>query len=210
MKTGRLILVNAIIFLIIVALGVAGFTYYWDSMDYIDTDNAKVSADIIPVSVVSAGKITDWKAKVGMQVTADQELGTVATPNDISITSPVAGTIVASNGLKGQLVAPGLTLAQVADLSKLYIMANIEETDVKNVTVGQVVDIIVDVDKATTINGTVIEIGRATNSEFSLLPSQNASGDYTKEVEYVPVKISMENYSDKVVPGMNATVRIHR
>jgi multidrug resistance efflux pump len=89
-------------------------------------------------------------------------------------------------------------------------MANIEETEIKDISVGQEVDVIIDADEKTTIDGKVVEIGKATNSVFSLMPSQNASGDYTKEVEYIPVKISLENYSDKIVPGMNATVNIHR
>lgn len=210
MKTGKLILINTIVFLIVVAVGLAGINYYRNATDYISTDNAKVSGDMVPVTVVTAGKITDWTAAVGQQVTENQEIGKLAGPTSVSITSPIAGNIVVNKGIKGQVVAPGQTLAQVVDLNKLYIVANIEETDIKNVSVGQDVDIVVDVDKGTTINGKVMEIGKATNSEFSLLPSQNASGDYTKEVEYVPVKISMENYSDQVVPGMNATIRIHR
>lgn len=211
MKTGRLVLINTIVFLILIAIGVAAVYYYQSSANYISTDNAKVSGDIVPVTSLANGKITDWKPSVGTNVTANQAIGKVATgAAATSITSPIDGTIIQSSAVKGQLVAAGQTLGQVVDLNKLYVIANIEETDVKNVTVGQDVDIVADVDKGTTISGTVQSIGKATNSEFSLIPSQNASGDYTKETEYVPVKISMESYSSQIVPGMNATVRIHR
>ncbi|WP_028776731.1 HlyD family efflux transporter periplasmic adaptor subunit [Shimazuella kribbensis] len=210
MKTGRLIAINTIVFLIVVAIGIVGINYYRNSTEFITTENAKVSGDMMPITVVSAGKITDWTATVGQQVTENQEIGKITGTSSTSITSPIAGSIVLSKGTKGLTVAPGQTLAQVVDLNKLYIIANIEETEIKNVSVGQDVDVVVDVDEGATIDGKVKEIGKATNSEFSLLPAQNASGDYTKEVEYIPVKIELENYSDQVVPGMNATVNIHR
>jgi multidrug resistance efflux pump len=210
MKTGRLIAINTIVFLIVVAVGIVGINYYRNSTEFITTENAKVSGDMVPITVVSAGKISDWSATIGQQVTENQEIGKITSTSTTSITSPIAGSIVLSKGIKGLTVAPGQTLAQVVDLNKLYVIANIEETEIKNVSVGQDVDIVVDVDEGATIDGKVKEIGKATNSEFSLLPSQNASGDYTKEVEYIPVKIELENYSDKVIPGMNATVNIHR
>ncbi|MCH5585365.1 efflux RND transporter periplasmic adaptor subunit [Shimazuella sp. AN120528] len=210
MKTGKLIAINTVVFLIVIAVGIVGINYYQNTVNYISTDNAKVSGDMVPVTVVNAGKITDWTATVGQQVTENEAIGKITGTSTTSITSPIAGTIVQSKGMKGETVAPGQSLAQVVDLSKLYVIANIEETEIKNVSIGQDVDVIVDVDKGTTISGKVTEIGKATNSEFSLLPSQNASGDYTKEVEYVPVKIELESYSAQVVPGMNATVNIHR
>jgi multidrug resistance efflux pump len=210
MKAGRLIAINTVVFLIVVAVGFVGINYYRNSTEFITTENAKVSGDIVPVTVVSAGKITDWTATVGQQVTENQEIGKVAGTSTTPITSPIAGTIVQNKGIKGSTVAPGQTLAQVVDMNKLYIIANIEETEIKNVSVGQDVDVVVDADPDTTIDGKITEIGKVTNSKFSLLPSQNASGDYTKEVEYIPVKIELESYSDKVVPGMNATVNIHR
>jgi multidrug resistance efflux pump len=210
MKTGKLIAINTIVFLIVVAVGIAGITYYRNTTDFISTDNAKVTGDMVAVTSLSPGKITDWTGTIGEQVTENQEIGKVTGTSTAPITSPIAGTIVQSKALKGAMVTPGQSLAQVVDLSKLYVIANIEETEIKNVSVGQDVDVIVDVDQGTTIDGKVKEIGKATNSEFSLLPSQNASGDYTKEVEYVPVKIELESYSDQIVPGMNATINIHR
>jgi multidrug resistance efflux pump len=210
MKTGRLIAINTIVFLIVVAVGIAGITYYRNTTEFISTENAKVTGDMIPITSVTAGKITDWTATVGKQVTENEVIGKITGTSTTSITSPIAGTIVLNKGIKSSTVAPGQTLAQVVDLNKLYIIANIEETEIKNVSIGQEVDVVVDVEEGTTIDGKVTEIGRATNSEFSLLPAQNASGDYTKEVEYVPVKIELESYSDQLVPGMNATVNIHR
>lgn len=108
------------------------------------------------------------------------------------------------------MVAAGQTLVQMVDLNKLYIEANIEETEIKDVSVGQEVDIKIDAEEGTKIKGTVKKIGKATNSVFSLLPQQTASGDYTKVVQRIPVVIEMESYPDTVVPGMNATILIHK
>jgi len=61
------------------------------------------------------------------------------------------------------------------------------------------------------VNPKLQSIGLATAGTFSLLPSDNASGNYTKEVQVIPVKVSIENYGGlDLVPGMNVTVRIHK
>lgn len=98
-------------------------------------------------------------------------------------------------------------LAQTADLSKIYINANIKETDLGDLEEGDSVDITVDGDSGKVFKGHVEAIGRATNSVSSMLPAQN-TGNYTKVTQKVPVKISIDDASDKVLPGMNAEVKI--
>ncbi|MCC3377827.1 HlyD family efflux transporter periplasmic adaptor subunit, partial [Cohnella sp. REN36] len=80
---------------------------------------------------------------------------------------PVSGTVVQSTAIKGQMVTPGQPLAQVVDMNKLYVRANIEETDIADVKAGYDVDIIVDADTNTTFTGKVETVGYATNSLFS-------------------------------------------
>ncbi|SFI72325.1 HlyD family efflux transporter periplasmic adaptor subunit [Thermoflavimicrobium dichotomicum] len=211
MKTGRLILINAVVFLVIVALGLGGYYYYFDQANYITTEDAKVAGDIVPIASEGAGKLANWKGQNGATFKQGEEVGQVAAGNQtIHITSPIEGTIVQNKALDGQLVAAGQPLAQVVNMKKLYIMANIEETAIKDVSVGQEVDIVIDAFSDTKIKGKVAQIGLTTNSTFSLLPAQNASGDYTKEVQRIPVKIEMERYPEGIVPGMNATIKIHK
>ncbi|MBA4541648.1 efflux RND transporter periplasmic adaptor subunit [Thermoactinomyces daqus] len=211
MKTGKLLLINAVIFIIIVGLGIGGYYYYYNETNFIQTDDAKVMGDIVPVAADSAGKLTEWKVNEGDQVTKGQALGKVNIgSNTVDIQAPIDGTIVQNKGLVGQMVAPGQALADVVDFSKLYILANVEETEIKDISVGQEVDITVDANSDTRIKGKVEQIGQATNSVFSLIPQNNASGDYTKVVQRIPVKISMDNYPDGLVPGMNAEVKIHK
>ena len=118
------------------------------------------------------------------------------------------GTLVKKEVQNNQQVQPGTVLGETIDLSKLYITANIKETDIKNIEKGDKVDIVVDGDPDTTFEGTVEQIGYATNSTFNMLPATNSSGNYTKVTQKVAVKISIKNPSDKVLPGMNASVKI--
>jgi multidrug resistance efflux pump len=211
LKTGRLLLLNAVIFIVIVALGIGGYNYYYNATHFIDTEDARVAGDIVSVAAPTSGVLANWKGKEGEQVTKGQVLGNVMVGNRATeIVSPIAGTIVQSKGIDGQMVAPGQVMAQVVDLGQLYIQANIEETEIKDIQIGQEVDIVVDAEKETEIDGKVVQIGKATNSLFSLMPQQSASGDYTKVVQRIPVKIEMERYPDSLVPGLSATIRIHK
>ncbi|WCK52672.1 HlyD family efflux transporter periplasmic adaptor subunit [Aneurinibacillus sp. Ricciae_BoGa-3] len=211
MNRTRIFLVNLIMFLAIIALGFAGYYYYFTKSNYIGTDDAKVTGDIVSIASPAAGKLTNWKATEGSSVDQDATVGQVsAGSQNTNITSPISGTVIQNKAASGQLVAPGQPLAQVVDLKKLYVEANIEETNIKDVKVGQDVDVTLDADTGTKVTGKVEEIGHAANSVFSLLPQSNASGDYTKVTQKVPVKISLDNLPGGIVPGMNATVSIHK
>jgi multidrug resistance efflux pump len=211
MNRARVFLVNIITFIIILGLIAGGYYYFYMQSNYITTDNAKVMGDIVPVSSQNVGKVTGWKAKAGTEVSQGTVLGQVTAGNQTaSITSPTNGTVVQSKVTDGQMVSPGQPVAQVVDMKKLYVIANIDETDMKDLKAGSDVTISVDAEAGTEIKGKVEEIGLATNSTFSLLPQQNSSGDYTKVTQNVPVKISMDNYPADIVPGMNATVKIDK
>lgn len=97
------------------------------------------------------------------------------------------------------------------DLNNLWVTANIDETKIDEIATGQDVDIYVDAFPNTTLKGKVQQIGLATAGTFSLLPSSNSTGNYTKVTQVVPVKVSIDdNKGVAIVPGMNVTVRIHK
>lgn len=84
------------------------------------------------------------------------------------------------------------------------------ETDVKDVEEGKDVDISIDGEKAK-VKGKVDQVGKATASSFSMMPSSNSDGNYTKVTQVVPVKIKLDSKpSNNIVPGMNAEVKIHK
>lgn len=209
MSKGRLILSNVIGIVVILAVIIAGSYIYYQNVNYVETEDAVVSADIMQVVAPTSGILKDWNVKEGANVSENDTVGTVFEGERTSIIYAAEnGTIIKNEAKKNQMVQAGQVLAQTADMDHLYITANIKETDLNDIEIGNKVDIKVDGDQEATFNGEIEEIGYTTNSVFSALPSQNESGNYTKVTQKVPVKILIQNPSKKVLPGMNAEVKI--
>ncbi len=113
-----------------------------------------------------------------------------------SIGAPLSGTVSKKMVELGQLVQPGQTLMSVVSDSGVYVTANLKETQLARVHVGQKVDIEVDAYGATA-EGEVESIASATGAKFALLPPDNATGNFTKVVQRVPVRI-------KITKGLGA------
>jgi len=122
--------------------------------------------------------------------------------------SPINGIVVQKLALAGNILDPGQVAVVISDVDGAWVSANIEETQVARVKTGQTVKILVD--EGGTLTGKVQEINSATASQFSLLPSENASGNFTKLVQKIPVKITLDPRSDhrKLKAGQSVTVRI--
>lgn len=217
MSTKRVILLNIIILIVLVGVGFGGFAYYNQTVNYLTTDNAKIDGQQVTIAAPANGKLTAWKGNVGNHFSKDDRVGTIAAtgangkPTDISVTLPTNGTVVQSNAVANSFVAAGTPLAQVYDFNRLWVTANIEETKIDEIATGQDVDIYVDSFPNTTLKGKVQKIGLATAGTFSLLPSTNNTGNYTKVTQVVPIKVSIDdNKGVSIVPGMNVTVRIHK
>lgn len=212
----RLILVPVLIVVALLAI-VGGIGYYfYNGYMYYSTDDAQVNGQIVNISALAPGQLTTLTVKQGDKVTSGQTIGTVtvAGANGQSstqdITSPIAGTIVQVPAVQGQGVAAGLTVAQVTDLNNLNVVAYVDENTINNVSNGQQVDVKVDAFN-TSYSGHVQQIVQATAGSFSLLPTQdNASGNFTKVGQRVPVLVNINgNGGNDLVPGMSATVTIH-
>jgi multidrug resistance efflux pump len=217
MSTKRLLLLNIIILLVLVGGGFGGYAYYNQNVSYLTTDNAQIAGQQVTIAAPANGNLTDWKGNVGTHFSKDSTVGTITTtgtngtPVNMNITLPTDGTIVQNNAVQDSFVAAGTPLAQVYDLNKLWVTANIDETKIDEVAIGQDVDIYVDAFPTSTLKGKVQQIGLATSGTFSLLPTTNTTGNYTKVTQVVPIKVSIdENKGDAIVPGMNVTVRIHK
>ncbi|SUM34628.1 drug transporter [Staphylococcus gallinarum] len=128
----------------------------------------------------------------------------------MSIKMPQNGTIVKTDAMEGSMVQAGSPIAYAYNLDDSYITANVDEKDIADVEEGKDVDVKLDGEDAK-LKGKVEEVGKATASSFSLMPSSNSDGNYTKVSQVVPVKISLDSKPSKnVVPGMNAEVKIHK
>jgi len=122
------------------------------------------------------------------------------------ITAPVDGTVGARSLRVGQFVQAGTLLMAVVPLDAVYLVANFKETQLTYVRSGQPVEIRIDSFHATKLKGHVDSLSPASGLEFSLLPPDNATGNFTKIVQRVPVKIVFDdrNLKGLLRPGMSA------
>jgi len=129
------------------------------------------------------------QAKLG-QLRAALELARIDL-DDTVIRAPVDGVVGNRSVQVGQLVKPGTQLLAVVPLPEVYIVANFKETQVQRMRPGQRVSITVDAFPGRAIAGTVESFAPASGSEFSLLPPENATGNFTKIVQRLPVRIAV-------------------
>jgi membrane fusion protein, multidrug efflux system len=126
------------------------------------------------------------------------------------ITSPVAGIVSDRTVEVGENVAPGQELMKVIPLNDVWITANYKETQLRYMKVGQPVTIEVDA-YGRKYNGKVNSIAGASGARFSLLPPENATGNYVKVVQRIPVKIVLdpgENKDQMLRPGMSVEPKV--
>ena len=124
------------------------------------------------------------------------------------IVSPQAGVISRTFAEVGEFVAPGRRLILLHDPSAIYVEANIRETDIRRLKLGQNVLIEVDAYPSMPLSGVIDHIGDAATSQFSLLPSVNPSGNFTKVTQRLPVKIVLTDASNLLRPGMMVEVYV--
>jgi membrane fusion protein, multidrug efflux system len=123
-----------------------------------------------------------------------------------SITAPIDG-IVGNRTLRtGQYVQAGTQLMSVVPAAGAYVVANFKETQLTDVREGQAVDIAVDTFPGEVVHGHVDSVAPASGQEFALLPPDNATGNFTKVVQRIPVKIALDASNGAGIelrPGMS-------
>jgi membrane fusion protein (multidrug efflux system) len=147
----------------------------------------------------------DIQAKRAAIIVASVNLGYT------QIVAPAEGAVGERHVQEGQLVAPGM---QVIDLVRgdVWIQANYKETQLTNIQKGDVADITIDTFPGVVLHGKVAEISPASGSQFALLPPDNATGNFTKVVQRIPVKIVLDPghpLQGRLRPGFSAVVTIH-
>jgi membrane fusion protein (multidrug efflux system) len=122
------------------------------------------------------------------------------------VTAPVDGTVGARSLRVGQYVQAGTQLMAVVPLEAVYVVANYKETQLTHVRNGQPVELVVDSFPGRKLHGHVDSLSPASGLEFALLPPDNATGNFTKVVQRVPVKIVLDDQSltGLLRPGMSA------
>jgi membrane fusion protein (multidrug efflux system) len=155
----------------------------------------------------------------GLQLSADlraKEAGLVAAQVDLGYTkifAPDDGSVGERQVRPGQLVSPGTEVIPFIDRTR-WVQANYKETQLTNVRVGDTAEVRVDQFPGQVIRGKVIEIAPASGSQFALIPPDNSTGNYTKVVQRIPVKVALEEteLARNLRPGLSvtATVRTKR
>ena len=130
-----------------------------------------------------------------------------------TIRAPLHGRVTKKTVEVGQVVQPGQPLLAVVSVDDIWVVANYKETELTHVRPGQPVTITVDTYPGVKFNGRVDSIQAGTGSRFSLLPPENASGNFVKVVQRIPVKLLLDPDSDRqrlLVPGMSVipTIRV--
>jgi membrane fusion protein (multidrug efflux system) len=187
-------------------------------------DAAEAAADAAQAQLVSAQKqaiaasASVSGAQAGVRL-AVARLGVAQAERDnaalqlsyTAIIAPANGVMSHKQVEPGQLVQAGQTLFNVVADTGVYITANYKETQLNDVRVGQLVDFTVDAYPGCTAQGKVESLSPATGARFALLPPDNATGNFTKVVQRVPIKIQIARGcgSDRPLrPGMSVTSHI--
>lgn len=124
--------------------------------------------------------------------------------------APVAGRISQADRLQiGQTAVQGLPMVSIVANDQAWITANFKETDLDRMRPGQPANIKIDAYPGTQIRGHVESIGAGTGSQFSVLPAQNANGNWVKVTQRVPVRIALDGKSDRaMIAGLSAHVTV--
>jgi membrane fusion protein, multidrug efflux system len=125
------------------------------------------------------------------------------------ILAPADGTVGERQVRPGQLVSPGTQVLSFVG-GTVWVQANFRETQLTNIAVGNPVDVRFDVFPGHVVHGRVLEIAPASGSQFALLPPDNATGNFTKVVQRVPVKIALDDsaLTPRLRSGLSAVVTV--
>ncbi|MCL5038165.1 MAG: HlyD family secretion protein [Chloroflexi bacterium] len=166
---------------------------------------ARIGADRVNVSrqnlKILAAKLKEADAKVRYQTLMLAET---------SVKSPVTGSVARRNINMGEMTTPGSPLFYVLDYERIWVVANIQENNIRYVRPGDSVKVHLDAYPNKIFNGSVEFIGAAASSEFSLFPSDNPSGNFIKVTHRIPVRIKVDDSDHLLKPGMNAVVDISK
>lgn len=128
------------------------------------------------------------------------------------ITAPVNGIVSQRNIQIGQLVQPGQDMFAIVQDTSIYVTANFKETKLAEMRIGQPVNIHVDAYPKHKFYGEVESFSGATGAKFSLLPPDNATGNYVKIVQRLPVRIKFDSLTDewmrRLSPGLSVSVQV--
>lgn len=124
------------------------------------------------------------------------------------ITAPANGIVARRMANVGEQVQPGQGIYSLAKTDTVWVLAYVEETQIRRVRQGAPVEVHIDAFPNKVFQGQVALVNVVTGSQFSLMPQNNASGNFTKVVQRIPVKITVQDPEHQLKPGMSAVIDI--
>jgi multidrug resistance efflux pump len=205
-KINKPALIAAAVFVVLAIVGIAGYFVYED-MYYYQTDNAKVDTAIFQLTAKAAGKLIKMDVNEGDEVKAGQVLARV--DDGPYIMSPIDGTVTEVKMHRGDYASASDIVLVVAKTMDMYILTNVEETNILKIHKGQSASVTLDV-YGQSFSGYVDDVNSITSTKLSgSTTSFTSSGSYTKVTQLIPVKIKLTESVDLAdIIGTNATVRI--
>ena len=208
-KKGKGKIIFTLILTVLLIIGAyIGFRFYQHSTNYFVTENARVTTNLISIMPSVPGILSGYSITEGQYVKENEIIGYV--DHLETFRSPFNGYVVRSYAIQNQVVLPTETLAVIADTNNLHIQANIEETYITKIHIGQRVIVTIDAFGNHEFSGYVSEIGRVTDAEITgNALFFNTGGTFTKVVQLIPVKINItDNIKLENYIGLNAKVKI--
>ncbi|MCL2410724.1 MAG: efflux RND transporter periplasmic adaptor subunit [Treponema sp.] len=204
---GKLVLLLLLTLVLVIGASV-GFHFAWQGTGYLVTDNARVTTALISVTPTMPGRLERFVISEGCYVQENEIIGWVE--NDEAMRSPVNARVIHSGVVQGQIVSPMEPVAVMADMNRLHVLANIEETDILRIQLGQNAVITIDPFGNRQFFGYVSEIGQITAAELTgNAMFFNTGGTFTRVTHLIPVKINIIDDIDlSTLVGVNARVRI--
>lgn len=213
----RKIILYLILILMVLSGGGIGYSYWYQSANYVVTEDARITGDVYRIMPLISGKMTSLEITEGDIVIADQIVGQqedshlpISKLDQATLRAPISGTVINTMAKVGEVVAPGQPIAMIVNKDHLYISANIEETELNRIKIGQKVEFTIDTFAGHTFTGRLSKIGEATASTFSLLPAMSTSGNFTKVTQRIPIKITIDDQQGlHLSPGMSTAIKIY-
>ena len=191
----------------------------WVSQQRIDAERASARTAQASVAEAQAALVAEQRTVGVLGSTREQSLAAVQqartqleqarlTLERTVIRAPVAGVVGARGVRVGQYVRPGGQVLSIVPLGDAYIVANFKETQVDRLRLGQTVQIHADAFPGEDLTGHIDSFAPATGSEFALIPIENATGNFTKITQRVPVRIHVDRAGAALRPGLSVAVKV--
>lgn len=206
-----------LIILLVIAFVVA-IIWWWNYRKYISTVDANLDSYRVNVSARAMANLANVYKFEGDSVKKGELLAALdsAQTKDYQIFSPVDGVIAKQWVVPGDLVQPGENIFTLNQGKELWVTVYLQENKFSKIRLGQSAKFTLDAYPGLTFHGKIFYIGSNTASEFSLIPPNNASGNYTKVAQRIPLKISIDGVEGdakkkahvRLLSGMSANVKI--